>query len=180
MFEIPLFYFSKQVLTFFGSKSLLLIACVAYSSRVFAYTIMSNPWQVMLVEPLHGVTYACSQLAAVDFAANLKYNGKNNEKFVASVQGLRGAVSSLGYAIGTLFGGFVLQDYSSIVMYRGSSLMVMLAMMLFLYVSIQQGTIQLNVNCLRLIFRRNSSSGMVVADNADATEDSNLNSLSST
>ena len=56
-FEIPIFAYSRWLLDHVGVSGLLIIAQLAYSSRVAVYSIVHDPWLVLLVEPLHGVTY---------------------------------------------------------------------------------------------------------------------------
>jgi hypothetical protein len=67
--EIPIFYFSERILNKTSSFTLLMVAHVAYSVRVFGYTLITAPWQVLLLEPLHGVTYACYALSSVTLLA---------------------------------------------------------------------------------------------------------------
>ena len=45
-----------------NNHQLMTIACLAYVFRVVWYTSFQNPWLVLVVEPLHGVTFACKAL----------------------------------------------------------------------------------------------------------------------
>ena len=65
--QIPIFSFSEQLIKHVPIPVLLLVASASYCVRVVAYTMVDDPWFVLLVEPLHGVTFACSQLAAVHY-----------------------------------------------------------------------------------------------------------------
>ena len=61
-FEIPIFHYSDKLLKVLNNHQLMTIACLAYISRVIWYTSFQNPWLVLVVEPLHGVTFACKAL----------------------------------------------------------------------------------------------------------------------
>eukprot|EP00960_Hanusia_phi_P044085 756461-Hanusia_phi.AAC.7 len=105
VFEIPIFNHSDWILKHINVHFLVVIAAVSYIVRVVCYTLFSNPWRkdeveskrggiggeskdeeslrrrvrlmfVLFVEPLHGVTYACAQLAGVHYAAELGNGGK--------------------------------------------------------------------------------------------------------
>ena len=73
VFEIPIFSYASALLRRYDAHALLLIACAAYALRVVVYTLLDNStrWGVMAVEPLHGVTFACSQLAGVHYGAHI-------------------------------------------------------------------------------------------------------------
>eukprot|EP00438_Fugacium_kawagutii_P021748 Skav206705 [mRNA] locus=scaffold99:180899:181744:+ [translate_table: standard] len=66
---------------------------------------MSSPWMVLLVEPLHGVTFALAWTAAIDFVKKPEVSGEGLE---ASAQGLLTACfHGLGPIIGLLGGGLL-------------------------------------------------------------------------
>ena len=54
-----------------------MIACGAYVVRVVAYSVFTDPWLILTVEPLHGVTFAFLQLASVHYVAQLAPAGKH-------------------------------------------------------------------------------------------------------
>ena len=74
MFEIPIFHLSATMLSKVGTAMMQQIACAAYVVRVIGYTIIPSDGHhiiyVLLMEPLHGVTYACSTSSSVEFIAN--------------------------------------------------------------------------------------------------------------
>jgi MFS_1 like family len=71
LFEIPVFAIADQLLERCGSTPLLLLSMLCYVLRVVGYSLIPNGHVVyaLFLEPLHGVTYACSQTAVVDFVA---------------------------------------------------------------------------------------------------------------
>jgi len=81
VFEIPVFQVAPQLLRRFGCDGLLVIAALAYVIRVLGYTLVpqDQPIWVLWLEPLHGITYACSQTASVSFVAKkLVFSSSNN------------------------------------------------------------------------------------------------------
>lgn len=119
VFEIPLFYFSESVLNRFTHLQLLMLAHVAYVVRVLGYSLVTAPWMVLLVEPLHGVTYAFYQLSTVFLLARMAPAGLEN-----SVQGLRSVVARLGGLTGSICGGIVLERFGAVVLYRSAAALV--------------------------------------------------------
>jgi MFS_1 like family len=103
IFEIPIFHVAPQLLEKFGTTNLLLLACFCYMTRVVGYSLIpqGQPWLVLFLEPLHGVTYACGSLSGTEFVAQLVPRG-----YDASGQGFLYALRGFGSIIGLLFGGF--------------------------------------------------------------------------
>ena len=65
-----------------------------------AYTLFSDPWMILLVEPLHGVTYALLQLSSVLYAAKLAPKGLET-----TTQGLKDTVRFRERGSGVRFQG---------------------------------------------------------------------------
>ena len=66
-FEIPIFRVAPSLLERLGSGRLLLVASFCYISRAVGYSCIpkGHILYVLGLEPLHGVTYACSQVSFV-------------------------------------------------------------------------------------------------------------------
>jgi MFS family permease len=127
LFEIPIFYYSDYIVKFFPNHVLMGIAHVAYVIRVVGYTIVPNPWWLLLLEPLHGVTYACFQLSSVAIASNLA-----TTKLQSTAQGLRSACLNLGAAVGYIIGGYIMQNYDSNTLYRVMAGIIFFALVLYI------------------------------------------------
>eukprot|EP00804_Cyclotella_cryptica_P029631 CCRYP_019054-RA/>CCRYP_019054-RA protein AED:0.16 eAED:0.16 QI:0/0/0/1/1/1/2/0/412 len=69
--ELPLFYSSPVLLKRYGPGKLLLLAGTAYVIRVIGYTVIpeGKMWIILILEILHGVSYACSKTGSVEFIA---------------------------------------------------------------------------------------------------------------
>mmetsp|Transcript_26796 Transcript_26796/g.63900 ORF Transcript_26796/g.63900 Transcript_26796/m.63900 type:complete len:432 (+) Transcript_26796:463-1758(+) len=123
-FEIPLFQIAPKLLEIFGSPGLLMLASVCYIVRVIGYTLIpagKTAW-VLILEPLHGVTYATSQTASVDFAANMVSQSGSE----ALAQGALQFFSGGGSVLGVGFGGWMQEKWGPVTMYRGSALVVII------------------------------------------------------
>ena len=79
--EIPVFIFCSHLIKHLGHNGVLYLTLVCYAIRFLGYSFIRNPWLVIPLELLHGVTYAaawatCSGYANVcappGMAANLQ------------------------------------------------------------------------------------------------------------
>jgi hypothetical protein len=116
-FEIPIFFLAPQLLRRLSSESLLFIAACCYITRVVGYSLIptGHAVLVLLLEPLHGVTFACAQTSTVHFVASSPHVPKGSE---ATGQGLLGVFKGLGSVIGLLLGGVLEESVGPRIMYR--------------------------------------------------------------
>ena len=134
LFEIPIFHYAPQLLAYFGADSMQKIACFAYIIRVIGYTFVPQNKMalVLLFEPLHGVTYACSKTSAVEFAARITPDG-----YEASGQGLLSMILGFGSVAGVLFGGWIEQALGPKFLYRSYAGIVAIGLAIF-YIALSQ------------------------------------------
>lgn len=132
LFEIPIFHYAPQLLAYFGAENMQMIACVAYITRVVGYTYVPKGRMilVLLFEPMHGVTYACTKTATVEFAARISPNG-----FEASSQGLLSMILGMGSVLGVSLGGWIEKSFGPKVLYRLYAGIVTVGLLVF-YLSI--------------------------------------------
>ncbi len=72
LFEIPLMYWAPQLLKRFETGTLIVVAELSYSIRTLVYTLVgTNTWLLLLVEPLHGVTYALLATSTTEHVASV-------------------------------------------------------------------------------------------------------------
>ena len=129
LFEIPLFLWSEHAIKYFGVPVLLSIASLSYIVRVVVYTLVPTGWWVLLVEPLHGIT-----IAAITVAANEFVHSHAPKGLEASAQGLLAASrNGLGFFFGTSVGGYVMDWFGSVVLYRTFALLVTFALIVYLH-----------------------------------------------
>ncbi|CAK0825517.1 unnamed protein product [Prorocentrum cordatum] len=65
LFEMPVFFFFDRLLSRFQLTTLLSFCHLVFAVRCLAYAILprDQPWAVLVVEPLHGLTFALMWLA---------------------------------------------------------------------------------------------------------------------
>ncbi len=131
-FEVPIFHHSAWLLKRFNNHQLMTASCLAYIFRVIWYTSTSNPWMVLVVEPLHGITFACKALAAVHYAAELAPPGLQT-----SAQGLSNTVQCMGVITGSVLGGYLMDTRGSVFLYRSAALLSGVTLCLYLAVTLQ-------------------------------------------
>ncbi len=128
IFEVPIFQFSAKLLSKYGQETLQKVACLAYVVRVVGYTLIPKEYValVLLFEPLHGVTYACSKTASVDFASISSPTG-----FESTGQGIMSTFQGLGIIIGLSLGGLIEDRFSAAILFRSYALVVGLGLIIF-------------------------------------------------
>ncbi|KPA76610.1 hypothetical protein ABB37_07473 [Leptomonas pyrrhocoris] len=67
--EIPLFQMSERLHQMFTERHMMTIAMSVWTFRVVCYSLLRNPWWVLLIEPLHGVTFSFMWLPSVHLVA---------------------------------------------------------------------------------------------------------------
>jgi MFS family permease len=128
MFEVPIFQVAPNLLRKYGAGLLMLAANVAFVIRIVGYTIIPDRhiFWVLIFEPLHGVTYACSQTAAVEYVAERMPRGAE-----ASGQGIINFVRGSGSVIGLCLGGVIQDTFGPRVMYRLFAFTITIGMSIF-------------------------------------------------
>lgn len=126
IFEVPMFARAPSLLTSLGSAHLAIIGSMAYVVRALGYSIAPNAWFVLLVEPLHGVTYATVHTASVAFVAE-----RTPSHMEATGQSVLEVILCIGTTLGTIVGGYVMHYMGSKFMYRMSAFMVLGATVAF-------------------------------------------------
>ena len=112
--EIPFFFYSGKFLELFGEEFLILSAMVAYVIRVLGYSILQNPWWVLPLELLHGLTFGAMYAAGIHYSSNLF-----PAKLSTTGQGIfNGIYAGLGPFCGGLLGGWLYDSYGPRTMFR--------------------------------------------------------------
>ena len=64
-----------HIITKVGEHMCLYAACFAYACRFLGYSFLRNPWFVLLIEPLHGVSYGIMYGAASAYGSRMTPKG---------------------------------------------------------------------------------------------------------
>jgi len=111
--EAPALFFSGKLVRKLGSRGVLLMALGVYALRLFAYSLSTQPWQILLIQLTHGLTFAAVWAAGVSYAGELAPPGLE-----ATAQGLFNAtLMGFGGIAGALIGGLLLERFGGAGMY---------------------------------------------------------------
>ena len=112
--EIPLFRASEAMHARFTDQQMLIGAMVAWVVRVTGYSLLQNPWVVLLLEPLHGLTFGLMWLGGVHYVSHAF-----PKDLAASAMGsINASAFGLGPAIGTLVGGLCYEALGARLFFR--------------------------------------------------------------
>ena len=82
-----MFMVSGLIISKVGPVACLYISMFALVVRHLGYSLLVNPWWVLVIEPLHGVTFGLMWSAASNYAATIAPQGMS-----ATVQGVVGGL----------------------------------------------------------------------------------------
>ena len=156
--EIPFFFFSGTLLSVFGEVWLIASAMIAYIIRVLGYSILVNPWWVLPLELLHGLSFGAMYAAGIHYSSTLF-----PPELSATGQGIfSGIFSGLGPLTGSLVGGFMYQTCGPRQMFRVMSFIVSLGLLLLFATFWRELYMRLTIACARLrtldeLFRASNS-----------------------
>lgn len=112
--ETVVMFFSETVFRTVGHVNCFSIVCVAFAIRFASYSFIRNPWMVLLIEPLHAITFGLMYAAASTYASRITPPGNHG-----SVQNI---IASLhfcyGRSFGTLLGGRLFETYGGAATFR--------------------------------------------------------------
>mmetsp|Transcript_6010 Transcript_6010/g.9309 ORF Transcript_6010/g.9309 Transcript_6010/m.9309 type:complete len:623 (+) Transcript_6010:68-1936(+) len=134
LFEIPIFYLAPRFLQSHGPGKLLLAAGIAYVVRVIGYTVAPHMSVVLLLETLHGISYAGGKAGSVEYIAQIAPKG-----FEATGQGLLIFVNYAGIVTGLFVGGHIQEAFGSVLMFYVMAIIVGLGTVVLLIAEICLG-----------------------------------------
>ncbi len=130
--ELPLIFFSKQIINKFGVKTLYIMALIGTVCRLFGFAFDTSVLVVACLQPLHALTfgaYHCSTVTFVSRAFPAKYQGSAQAVYSALTVGLGGLV-------GSSISGIILRSYGYKVMYMTFSMVALLALIITIFLDI--------------------------------------------
>ncbi|XP_005097106.1 major facilitator superfamily domain-containing protein 6-A [Aplysia californica] len=103
--EVPMLWMSGSIIKRFGYVCCLYLVLLCYAVRLLVYSVVGNPWLVLLVEPVHSVTFGLMYASASSYASVIAPPGMS-----ATLQGLLGGLHfGIGKGIGSLITGFMFE-----------------------------------------------------------------------
>jgi PPP family 3-phenylpropionic acid transporter len=131
--ETPALFFSGWLVRKLGPRRMLLMALSAYALRLLLYSIAAAPWQVLLIQLMHGLTFSAMWTAGVSYAGQMAPKGME-----ATAQGLFNAVlMGFGGITGAMIGGLLIDRFGGAGMYRIGSCVILAGLGIFLLASHQ-------------------------------------------
>ena len=125
--EIPVLFFSGRMLRRWGPRGLLMFSLAASVMRAYLYAAATEPWQALLIQLFHGLTFSTMWVAGVSFAGEIAppgLGGTAQGMFTSTVMGL-GGIS------GALAGGILLDRVGASGMYFWSGTAVLVGLLVF-------------------------------------------------
>jgi PPP family 3-phenylpropionic acid transporter len=128
--EMPAMFFSDRLLRRFGARGMLIIAMTTIGLRLLCYAITTQAWVVLLIQLVHGLTFAAIYTAGVYYADLVAPPGMK-----ATTQGMfGGTLMGFGAAAGGLLGGLLMDQFSPSGMYAFAGTFVLVGLIAFLLV----------------------------------------------
>ena len=119
LFELPIFWYAKQCMAVFGHDGMFLIAMSCFFVRVIGYTMLTphTKWMVLLLEIMHGVTFACFWIVSTDISKVLVHQTRGAFWSTAIPSGVQMLYSAVGVSLGSVLGGWAMHECGSKTMY---------------------------------------------------------------
>lgn len=124
--EIPVFFFSNYLLKRLQSRGLLILSMAVIGTRLLLYFFFAFPPAILLIQMVHGLTFAALWTAGVSYAHENAPPG-----MIATAQGLFGSVMmGFGSGAGGMLGGLLIDQLGTAGMYgvMGAAVLIGLGM----------------------------------------------------
>lgn len=112
--EIPFLFVSGYILRKVGHVNMMSLVLFAFGVRFILYSFLSNPWYVLPIEMLQGITFGMFYPTMTSYASVVSPPGTET-----TVQGLVGAVfEGVGTSLGSFIGGHLYGTYGGWITFR--------------------------------------------------------------
>jgi PPP family 3-phenylpropionic acid transporter len=126
--EVILFMSSDRILSSLGTRKLMTLAIAALVVQLLSYSILRVPWPALIIQALHGPSFAGLWMAGVSFANRMAPQGMG-----ATAQGLLSTVLlGLGAIAGSLMGGQLLDLGGSAAAFLWAGLLTVISLLILL------------------------------------------------
>ncbi|XP_041458774.1 major facilitator superfamily domain-containing protein 6-like [Lytechinus variegatus] len=130
--EIPFMYFSGAIIKRVGYAGVMYMTLIAYAIRYFGYSFVYNPWFILPVQLLHGITYGLSWPMFTAFA------NKTAPKGMASTLQSIVACCFMGFGagVGNAVGGIIYENYGARLLFRCTGSLCLLTLVIFFFITV--------------------------------------------
>lgn len=112
--EIPTLYISKHLIRCCGHHWVIFVSLFCYGGRFLYFSYFKNPWLIIPIELLHGLSYTTVHMACSSYAATVAFQGTEKTlKIIFST-----VYHGLGMGIGGIAVALLYQIYGPIVIFR--------------------------------------------------------------
>lgn len=112
--ELPFFFLSGWICKKLGHVHSMTLILLVIGIRYILYSILTNPWWVLPIELLNGITFGLFYACMASYASIVAPPGTST-----TVQGLVGAAfEGIGVSIGSFLGGYFHDKYSASITFR--------------------------------------------------------------
>ena len=126
--EMPLVFCSKRIIDKIGLKSFFALGLLGCVLRLAGFSVESNIWVVLCLQPLHCLTFGAYHCATVTYVSRMF-----PAKFQGGAQGIYSAITvGLGGLVGSAVGGVVLDAFNYTVLYTAFSGVALLGLVICL------------------------------------------------
>jgi len=126
LFELPIFWYASKFMELLGHDGMFLLSMTCFVVRVWGYTLLtpSTKWLILLLEIMHGITFACFWIVMTDISKILVHQTKNQYWGTAIPSSVQMLYSAFGVSLGSLVGGWAMNHYGSTKMYQWAASIV--------------------------------------------------------
>lgn len=119
LFELPIFWHAEKCMKVLGHDGMFILAMTCFVFRLYGYTLLtpSTKWLILLLEIMHGVTFACFWVVSTDISKVLVHQTQGAFWKTAIPSSVQMLYSALGVSMGSIVGGWAMHHYGSRVMY---------------------------------------------------------------
>ena len=126
--EMPLIFCSKRIIDKIGLKSFFALGLLGCVLRLAGFSVESNIWVVLCLQPLHCLTFGAYHCSTVTYVSRMF-----PAKFQGGAQGIYSAITvGLGGLVGSAVGGVVLDAFNYTILYTTFSGVALLGLVICL------------------------------------------------
>lgn len=126
--ELPVMAFSGRIIKWIGSKGLLIIAFTTFALRWILFSVIANPYLALLVQLLHGLSFASILVGSVNYINDHAPVGLNTTALAI----FNTVAYGLGSMSGSLIGGIIYDHLGLVALFQIFSLIAVGALAVFL------------------------------------------------
>lgn len=128
--EVSMYFLSSKLIKYIGHARVLYLGLICYSIRLLYYAFIKNPWYVLPVEILPGITTAAVWAACLSYVSqNSKPGAKTTMQCI-----LHGVHWGLGYGAGEIIGGILVHRFGAPVTFVIFGILCILILLLYILI----------------------------------------------